>query len=170
MIDRAARGEERLTLFALMFDQAGNRRRRHRDGEYLRAVCRQQRDAADAMFFEEIDEAELQAVARVALQKVEAETRQLARRRRAFDRDLRDRRRVQPPGDFVLDDRPGAHANLVDDQLVGQDPKRHLLTAVQRHQRSLTCVDRVEAHLAGRGVGVELLDRSPEQLQEVLDR
>ena len=72
----------------------------------------------------EIDEAGVQAMPAVALDEIEAEARQLARRRVALDGQLGDVGRVQAAGELVLDDGAGADTGLVDDQLARGDPGR----------------------------------------------
>ncbi len=138
--------------------------------EDLRSVRRTQADPADAVLFEQIDQAEVQTVSCVALNQVEAEAPELARRGRALDRDLCDGCRMQPPCNLLLDDGAGADADLVDDDLAGHDAEDDLLAAVDRHQRSLTRLDCCLADLARGRVGVELLDGAGEEQQELINR
>jgi hypothetical protein len=122
------------------------------------------------MLLEQIDEAVLQATARVALDQIKAETSQFPGRRLALDGNVGDRGGVQSSRELLFDDRSGADRHFVDDQLARRDAERHLLADLEADERALTCVDGAQAHLAGRRIGMELLNGAGEQVQQVLDR
>ena len=67
----------------------------------------------------------------VALNQVEAEPCRARGRSAALNRHLRDRGAVQPARELLLDDRAGADADLVDDDLARHDAEDELL-AVRR--------------------------------------
>ncbi len=117
MIDRAARGEELVAACPLLLDEPRDGCRRRADLDDLRAVCRAQADAADAVLFEHVDEAEVQPVPGVALDQVEAEPAELAARSASLDRHLGDRSGMEAARQLLLDDGPAADAGLVDDEL-----------------------------------------------------
>ena len=122
------------------------------------------------MLFEEIDEVELRPVPRIALGQIEAEPRQLARRTAALDRHLGDRGGMEAPRQLLFDDRAFADADFVDDELARHDAEDELLPAFERDERPLAGLDGSLADLAGRRIGVELLDGAPEEEQELVDR
>ena len=170
MIDGAAGREELGTARALLLDEARDRRRGRADLEDLRPVGGAQTDAADAVLLEEIDQAEVQPMPRVALDEVEAEPRQLAPGGAALDGHLGDRGRVEPPRELLFDDGAAADADVVDDDLTRHDAEDQLLAALERHERPLAGFNGRLADLAGRRVGVELLNRAGEEQQELIDR
>ncbi len=170
MIDRAAGGEELVAAGALLLDEARDRGRRRADLEDLRPVGRAQADAADAVLLEEIDQAEVQPMPGVALDEVEAEPAELAPGGAALDRHLRDGGGVEPARELLFDDGAAADADLVDDDLARHDAEHQLLAALERDERPLAGLDGRLANLAGRRIGVELLDRARQEQQELVDR
>ena len=149
MIDRSTGREQCFALARWCAISVAIRGRRRRDLEYLRPMRRAQRDPADAMFLEQVDQALLQAVTRVALHEVEAEARELARRRRTFDRhcaiDAECSRRASSCS--TIDPAPTPTSSTI--KLARARPET---TTCSRpfsvDQRPLAGVDRVDAHLA----------------------
>ena len=109
-------------------------------------------------------------MARVALDQVEAEPSELTARDAALDRHLRDRGGMEASRELLFDDGAAADAHFVDDHLAGHHAEDELLAAVERDERALARVNRGLADLAGRRIGVKLLDRAREQQQELVDR
>ena len=95
---------------------------------------------------------------------------ELTARSASLDRHLGDRRGVQAARQLLLDDGPAADADFVDDDFARHDAEHQLLAALERHERPLAGVDRRLADLAGRRIGVELLDRAGQEQQELVDR
>ena len=122
------------------------------------------------MLLEEIDQAEVKAVPGVALDEIEAEPPQLTAGGAAFDRYLGDGGRVEPARQLLLDDGAAADADLVNDELARHDAKHQLLAAVERDERALTGFDGRLADLAGRRIGVVLLNRARQEQDELVDR
>ena len=170
MIDRPAGGEELGTAGALLLDEARDRSRRRADLEHLRPVGGAQADPADAVLLEEIDQAEVKPVPGVALDEIEAEPPQLAAGSTAFDRYLGDGGGVEPARELLLDDGAAADAHLVDDELARHDAEHQLLAAVECDQRPLAGLNGRLADLAGRRIGVELLNRARQEQEELVDR
>ena len=108
--------------------------------------------------FQQIDEALLQAEAGVALDQIEAEPCELAARSAALDRDLRDRGRMQPARELMFDHGSRSDGNFVDDELSRHDAEDELLAVLEGERCPLARLDRRKADLAGRRVGVKLLD------------
>ena len=153
-----------------MFDQRRHRRRRRANLEDLWPVCGAKGNPADAVLFEKVDQAEVQPVARVALDQVETEPPELTAGDAALDRHLRDRCGMEAPRQFLFDDGAAADAHFVDDHLAGHHAEDELLATVERDERALARVNRGLADLAGWRIGVKLLDRAREQQQELVDR
>ena len=103
VIDRTAAGEHRLTPGALLVDQCGEGFRGGIDRHHFRPVGRPQGDARDTVLGEQLDQIQVLVSAIAAGQQVEAEMRELARRRVALDADLGDTRGVEPAGQLGLD-------------------------------------------------------------------
>jgi hypothetical protein len=76
---------------------------------------------------------------------------------------------MKPPRQFLLNERIGRWC-FVDDELVRRDSKVDVLACVKRDERSLAGVDGTLAERARRRIGMELLDRAGEEVQELVDR
>ena len=63
-----------------------------------------------------------------------------------------------------------ADADFVHDELARHDAEDELLAAFERDERPLARFDGGLANLAGRRIGVELLDGAPEEQQELVHR
>ena len=170
VIDWATGGKKLVAARALMFDQRRHRRRRRANLEDLWPICGAKGNPADAVLFEEVDQAEVQPVARVALDQVETEPSELTARDAALDRHLRDRCGMEASRQLLFDDGAAADAHFVDDHLAGHHAENELLATVERNERALARVNRGLADLAGWRIGVKLLDRAREQQQELVDR
>ena len=77
---------------------------------------------------------------------------------------------MEPPRELLFDDGAAADADLVDDELARHDAEDELLAAFERDERPLARLDGRLADLAGRRVGVELLNGAAEEEQELVDR
>ena len=76
---------------------------------------------------------------------------------------------MQPANQLVLDDRPRADADVVDDELGGRDANDEAVAPVERGVDLVARGDGIGAERAGRRIGVELPDRAREQMQELFD-
>ena len=170
VIDRAALRQDLFAASTLIGDQAREWSRRRADLDDLRTIRGAQGDAADAMLFQQIDEALLQAKAWVALNQVEAEPRKLPARSPALNRHLRDRGSVQPARELMLDHRPRPDANFVDDDLSRHHPEDKLFAVLEGQQRPLAGVDCRKADLTGGRIGMELLDGASQQQEKLVNR
>ena len=115
-----------------MVDQRRHRRGRRANLEDLWPICGAKGNPADAVLFEEVDQAEVQPVARVALDQVETEPSELTARDAALDRHLRDRCGMEASRQFLFDDGAAADAHFVDDHLAGHHAEDELLATVER--------------------------------------
>jgi hypothetical protein len=99
----------------------------------------------------------------VALYEIQAEPAQLTAGGAALDRYLGDGGGVEPAREFLLDDGAAADTDLVDDELARHDAEHQLLASFERDQRPLAPLDGRLADLAGRWIGMKLLNRAGQE-------
>ena len=127
-------------------------------------------DCAHAVLGESLGEGDALAFEIVGADEVDAEAREIARRRGAVDVERGHAGFEQASSQLVLDDGAGADRRLVHDEVVRRDAERESVAQWNRAQRVVARGDRLDADRARRGVGMELPDGPGQEFQDTFDR
>ncbi len=170
MVDDPALGELPLEPGALALDVAGCGHRHRADLEHLGPRRHLHRHAVDAVLRHHLEERRRRGATFAAANQILAEPSELTRSGSAAKRDRRNRCLVQTPRKLLSDLRPLPRRHVVYQEFDRGNTEGQLIARVERRKRALRRFDRSHTKRAGRRIGMELLDGTGEQSEDLLDR
>ena len=135
--------------------------------EQFRTRRHSRNDRADARVEQEFGKTRRSTRGTPASGDDRAELRPVTNGDRRCDLQGRHARAMQGPTEFLFDDRASPQPLVAHEQLSCADPDAQGLFELQRREGGVACGHRVGAQRALRRIGVELVDSSREELEEI---